>query len=205
MPAKSSLLMVLMVVLAGCQGSVPTVPSPLSTPLAPSQLTATSVERPSRAKFVFSAYDVTFAPPGTLSTFGGRCSVPSAFVVFATVSGEMTHAGRFEGTASHCNQPSSTPGIAATYTDGTFSAVTANRDVLTGSYSSGTVRPGAGGLLLFDDAFTVTGGTGRFESATGGGTEHGELLGDVADVLSGAPVSFEQSGSITYAPGRGGQ
>jgi hypothetical protein len=191
----------------GCQQSSPAVQRQSAAPLAPSPtLDAQSVERPYRASLTFTVYDVTFAPPGTLSTFDGRCSVPSALIMFANIAGVMAHAGRFEGTASHCNQPAVSPGAPSTYRDGLFTATVANGDILYGTYGPGTVRPdpGAPGRLLFDDVFAASGGTGRFHGASGAGTSHGEVTGDVPDVIAGRPVQFEQIGTITYAPGRGG-
>ena len=206
--SKSLALILLALSVAGCEQTSSSLDAARIGPTAPSSpLSTMSVERPHHATFEFRVYDVTFAPPGTLSTFEGRCSVPSAFVVFATIAGQATHVGRFEGTVSHCNQPGGAPGVIATYRDGLVSLVGANGDAVSGTYGLGSIRPDPDvpGRLLFDDSFTFSGGTGRFEGTTGGGTDHGELTGDVSAVLAGNPVRFEQAGTITYAPGRGGQ
>lgn len=206
--SKSLALLVLALLVAGCERRSSSLDATRIGPTAPaSSVSAMSIERPHHAMFEFRVYDVTFAPPGTLSTFDGRCSVPSAFVVFATIAGQATHLGRFEGTASHCNQPGAAPGVIATYRDGLVSLVGANGEALSATYGLGTIRPDPDvpGRLLFEDSFTLTGGTGRFEGASGGGTDRGALDGDVSAVLAGAPVRFEQAGTITYAPGRGGQ
>lgn len=187
--------------LTACQQSGSFSRSNLAAPLAPSTVATQSVERPYRAHLVWTVEGIEWAgaPPAT-STFGGRCSVPSHFVVTATVIGEMTHSGRFEGTASHCEQLGLTPGAAATYGDGAFSVRTANGDMLEGRYDNGTVDEQTGAL---HDTFTILGGTGRFEGATGGGEERGQLPVSNVEVMPGTTVPIEQTGTITYAPGRG--
>lgn len=158
-------------------------------------------ERPFGAKLVWTTYAfVTVAQSGD-PLFGGRCSVPSRYVEFGNLSGEITHAGRSEGTASHCVQ--GTPQTAITISDGTLTFSTANGDVLTENYGDGTVSL-ANGLFVLESRFSVTGGTGRFASASGAGTTHGEATATPGEVLRGAPIQFVQTGVITYAAGRGG-
>jgi hypothetical protein len=187
--------------LAACQQSGSFNPSDLAAPLAPSTVATQSLERPYRAHLVWTVERIEWAgaPPAT-STFGGRCSVPSHFVIMATVIGQMTHGGRFEGTASHCEQLGLAPGVTTTYTDGTFSVRIASGDMLEGRYDNGTVDEQTGVLR---DTFTFTGGTGRFEGATGGGEERGQLPVSNVEIMPGTAVPIEQAGTITYAPGRG--
>ena len=187
--------------LAACQQSGSFSGSELAVPLAPSSVASKSVERPYRAHLVWTVESMQWAgaPPAT-STFDGRCSVPSHFVITATVVGQMTHGGRFEGTASHCEQLGLAPGVTTTYTDGTFSVRIASGDTLEGRYDNGTVDEQTGVLR---DTFTLTGGTGRFEGATGGGEERGQLPVSNVEVVPGTAVPIEQTGTITYAPGRG--
>ena len=186
--------------LAACQQSGSLDRSDLAAPLAPSSVAAQTVERPYRSHGIWTVESIEWAgvPPAT-STFGGRCSVPSHFVITATVTGEMTHGGRFEGHASHCAQLGLAPGVVSRYTDGRTSVRTANGDVLDGRYDNGTTDPQTGAL---HDTFTITGGTGRFEGATGGGEEWGQLPGPQAEVRPGTAATIEQHGTITYAPGR---
>jgi hypothetical protein len=187
--------------LAACQQSGSFNRSDPAAPLAPSTVATQSIERPYRAHLVWTVESIEWAgvPPAT-SAFGGRCSVPSHFVVTARVIGQMTHGGRFEGTASHCEQLGLAPGVTTTYTDGTFSVTIASGDTLEGRYDNGTVNEQTGVLR---DTFTLTGGTGRFEGATGGGEERGQLPVSNVEVMPGTAVPIEQVGTITYAPGRG--
>jgi hypothetical protein len=158
------------------------------TPLAPSSLATQAEERPMLANFVWTATGIQGAG-GALSTFNGRCSVPSLFVVSGAFEGEGTHLGRFHGVSSHCAQ-------GPTYGDGIVSITAANGDRLDGTYSGGT---SVGGAL--HDTVAFTGGTGRFDGATGGGDENGVASGNP---LTGAPIAFTLDGTIVYAAGRGG-
>jgi hypothetical protein len=161
-----------------------------------------SVERPYGAQLVWTTYAFVTAAQSGDPRFGGRCSVPSRYVEFGNLRGEITHAGRSQGTGSHCVQ--GTPQTGITFTDGTLSFVTANGDVLAGTYGGGTLSA-VDGRLVLESSFTLTGGTGRFEGASGAGTQRGETTATPPQVLAGAPIYFEQTGTITYAPGRGGQ
>ncbi len=173
--------------LAACQqtsGGVNTV-----SPVAPTSLGVAAPERPMQATFVWTAIGVQSAG-GTLSTFNERCSVPSLFVVSGAFEGEGTHLGRFHGVSSHGGQ-------GPTYGDGIVSITAANGDRLDGTYGGGTA---VGGVL--HDTVVFTGGTGRFEGATGGGDENGVAAGNP---LAGAPIAFTLDATIAYAAGRGGQ
>jgi hypothetical protein len=189
--------------LAACQQTGSPTLSDRAGLLAPAPVAATSVERPYRAKLLWTVERIEWAgvpfTPAT-SVFGGRCSVPSHFLITATLVGESTHGGRFDGAASHCEQLGLAPESATTYTDGRFLVRTANGDTLDGRYDNGTVDPQTGAL---HDTFVFTGGTGRFDGATGGGEDHGQLPVSNFEVMPGTAVPFEQNGTITYAPGRG--
>jgi hypothetical protein len=113
--------------------------------------------------------------------------VPSLFVVSGAFEGEGTHLGRFHGVSSHCAQ-------GPTYGDGMVSITSANGDRLDGTYHGGTSVAGA-----LHDTVVFTGGTGRFDGATGGGDENGVASGNP---LAGAPIAFTLTGTIVYAAGR---
>ena len=161
-----------------------------------------SVERPYGAKLVWSTYLFVTAVQSGDPLFGGRCSIRSRYVEFGNLSGELTHAGRSVGTGSHCVQ--GTPQTGITFSDGSLTFTTANGDVLTFSYGGGTVSL-ENGLFVLESQFSVTGGTGRFEGASGAGTQRGEANATPPEVLRGAPIQLDQTGTITYAPGRGPQ
>jgi hypothetical protein len=181
----------------------------VQNPVAPSVLAASSHGRPWKADFQFKATGVQWAgQPGVdRSTFGGRCSVPSDYVITVDFKGEATHAGHFTGGGSHCSQVAWTPNGpgGVTYSDGRGTLVAADGsqiDLRWGNGISGVDT--ATGELWFKDQFTFVGGTDRFEGATGGGEEGGTLK-DFPAVLAGAPVPMWMKGTITYGPGKGGQ
>lgn len=214
MSSRALLAVLLILLLAGCERSA-TSTSNLGGPSAPSPLAGNeqSVERPYSAHFVFNIDHVEipegcspspgFFCPTILSTFGGACSVPSHFMEFLKGTGEMTHGGRVDATSHHCTQVSPTHQI--TFRDGAMTVVTANGDKVTFSYGSGALTV-VGDTTLIDSPFVITGGTGRFEGAGGAGTLHGEAPGAMpADLIGGRPFEVTTAGTITYAPGRGGQ
>jgi hypothetical protein len=124
-------------------------------------------------------------------------------VEFGEGTGEMTHGGRVELTWNHCTRVSATREI--TFRDGTMTAVTANTDEVTFSYGIGALSV-VDDATLIDSPFIVTGGTGRFDGASGGGTMHGEAPGaKPVDLLGGTPFATTLTGAVTYAPGRGGR
>ena len=104
-----------------------------------------------------------FEPPESFGTsdFGGRCSVPSHFVLRLALIGEATHLGRFTGTVEHCTQIDLSTGAAAT-SDGRISLRAANGDELLGTYFGVPTPAGV------EEHVTFTSGTGRFSNAAGG-------------------------------------
>jgi hypothetical protein len=185
--ARVTILIVGSLFFAACQQTTGGVNA--ITPLAPSSFATQAPERPLQATFVWAAIDVQ-AAGGAPSLFNGRCTVPSLFVVSGTFEGEGTHLGHFHGESSHCGQ-------GPTYSDGFVSITAANGDRLDGTYGGGTAVAGA-----LHDTVVFTGGTGRFDGATGGGEENGVASGNP---LTGAPIDFTLDGTIAYAAGRGGQ
>jgi hypothetical protein len=177
--------------------------------VAPSAAAAASQARPWKAKFLFKATGVQWAgQPGVdRSDFGGRCSVPSDYVITATFDGESTHTGRLAGGGSHCSQVAWTPNGpgGVTYSDGRGTIVAANGSVLNVRWGNGVSGfDAAKGELWFKDQFTFAGGTGLFAGATGSGEEGGAFK-DFQAVLAGEAVPMWMEGTITYGPGKGGQ
>lgn len=140
--------------------------------------------------------------PGVTSTFDGRCTVPSDYVITAALIGEGTHLGRFTGQMEHCTQLVWTPQgpAGATYSDGRFTLAAANDDTITGMYTNRESGTDASGLLWFLDDSTITGGTGRFAGATGHG-EQGGAFNDFFAMLAGAPIKMWMEGTIAYSAG----
>ncbi len=163
--------------------------------------------KPFKANAEFRLTNIVWASPGgpvpgVTSTFDGRCSVPSDYVITFGMVGEATHIGLFTGEAQHCSQLIWTPQGpgGATYGDGRFTFVAANGDTITGTYTDGESGAFDNGLLWFRDNWTVTGGTGRFAGATGHG-EEGGTFADFFALLAGAPVKMWMEGTIAYSAG----
>ena len=110
------------------------------------------------------------APPWLLNTQAGE--------------GEATHLGRFQVTFTFCIDATDllddgmlTEGESVPYTDGVGTITAANGDILYLAIS-GVIHPSADPDydFEFEDAFTVEGGTGRFDGAAGGGTALGKVV-----------------------------
>jgi len=84
-------------------------------------------------------------------------------------TGPSTHLGRLTVDQSNCAAPL---GTTFAITDGEFTLTAANGDRIVGTYS-GELVPLAPPLFSIDGPFTITGGTGRFTGATGGGDVSG--------------------------------
>lgn len=160
---------------------------------------AAAVERPFGAKLVWNTDSIRVVAPLGDPLFGGRCSVPSKFIEFGHFRGEIMHAGLSEGTGSQCVQ--GTPKTGLSVTDAIDVFTTANGDKLTLAWAA-PISLG-NGLFVIDGPFTVTGGTGRFEEASGEGTLHVQASATPQEVLAGAPVQVDLTGTINYGPGRG--
>jgi hypothetical protein len=125
----------------------------------------------------------TFSGPGIAADIpGDRCPV---LTIQITGGGTSTHLGKFTTVQSHCAAP---PSLA--FTNGEFTLTAANGDQLFGTYE-GDFLPLEPPLAAIDGAFTVTGGTGRFEGATGGGDASGvqNLATGVATVALDGTIS----------------
>jgi hypothetical protein len=111
-----------------------------------------------------------FGPP-TLgrSTFDGRCTVPSDFVVRFSLSGRATHHGRFTASVEHCTQLDFQTGL-STITDGSITYRAANGDVLRSRHQGASENPAVGTGSVSHHEYV--GGTGRFAGASGEATSH---------------------------------
>lgn len=138
-----------------------------------------------------------FAPgfPVEGSTFDGRCSVPSSWIIEFTGTGQITHLGAVSITFEHCTQADLAAGTFA-YTDGVFSYTAANGDQLHGSYGSGTAGMLSADVVWWQDSFVIQGGTGRFAGASGGGTDRG-----TTESASGY-TEYELEGVLVYDPSK---
>jgi hypothetical protein len=129
--------------------------------------------------------------------------VPSDYIITATFEGNATHAGRVNGSTSHCSQLIWGAGgavMGATYSDGHGVMTGANGSTIILEYGNGTTGfDPATGQLWFHDTWAFTGGTGLFAGATGSGEEGGRFASFQA-ILGGAPVAMWMEGTITYSP-----
>jgi hypothetical protein len=139
-------------------------------------------------------HTASFIPAGPnvgidTSTFDGRCSVPSTWVIGFAGTGTVSHLGpmTYEGTQCTQYHPATGQG---TYSDGDFTLIADNGDSLTfthfGSFQI------INNVSHITGTAVITGGTGRFVGATGTMTESGtqDLTTDV--------LSVNYSGAITY-------
>lgn len=122
---------------------------------------------------------------------------PSADCPFLDVNvggtGNATHMGQVTVSRNHCFSPAHDPA----FYDGTWEVIAANGDKIWGTYE------GNGVPIAFDDQgnpillqitapFTIDGGTGRFQGASGSGITRGTL-----DMRTHAG-DFVSEGNITY-------
>ncbi len=168
-------------------------------PTTPSSVDTKSVERPWKARFLWTATSADFNP----AHISARCSVPSTYVVYAEFAGEETHVGHVTGTASHCEQVLA-PGN-ATYSDGVWEMTTANGETIKGRYMNGTaIKDPQTGETILHDTWVFDSGTGMFAGISGSGEEGGSFMPPPGGSLLRFPIPMDQTGTITYAPGRGG-
>lgn len=208
MSSKLAVVALVLVLVGAC--AQPGVQSSLlQGATAPSSVASASAERPWKAKLSWKVTRLEWpegAAPftGVTSVFGGRCSEPSDYVIYARFEGEATHVGHFTGEGAHCSQLHLTPmgPGAVTYSDGRGTLTSANGSTLSLRWGNGTSGTDAAtGETWFKDHFTFAGGTGLFNGATGGGEEGGHFT-DFTAVISGTPAPMWMEGKITYGPGK---
>jgi hypothetical protein len=179
--------------LAGCEAGTATGLADASAP-AMAHVTTDGARGPNAVPFHFRSSATLldqelapdFRPPESFGTsdFGGRCSVPSHFLLRLALIGEATHLGRFTGTVEHCTQIDLSTGASST-SDGRISLRAANGDELLGIYSG---VPAPAGV---EEHVTFTGGTGRFSNAAG------EAVGVAVCDQSAGTCVFDVDGVIT--------
>ncbi|MGE5358909.1 MAG: hypothetical protein ACM3NQ_07795 [Bacteroidales bacterium] len=207
MLSRIAIVVASVALLVGCQRAG-AQSGALLNPSAPSTTNAASPDRPWKASLNWTVTRLEWPdgqPPfsGTTSTFNGRCSQPSDYVIYASFAGEATHGGRFTGDGSHCSQLHLTPQgpTNITYSDGRGTLTSANGSTVSLRWGNGTSGTDpATGETWFRDQFTFAGGTGLFTGATGGGEEGGRFK-DFAALLGGTPAPMTMEGTISYGPG----
>lgn len=133
-------------------------------------------------------------------TFTG--AMPCFAIGLISGSGEGSHVGELKARSRDCINPSGVfdPNgpTAYRFTSGTgldgLVFVAANGDQLFATYA-GTLQPQPGGPHAVKGHFVITGGTGRFAGATGGGTLQGTE--DISRVVIGEG-EISLSGRIRY-------
>jgi len=123
-----------------------------------------SVERPIKENLSGYVIGMALSPsfPGG-DTFDGRCSEPSQWVSTSAGSGVMSHLGSVAWTLEHCYQL-----FDETFGDAELVITAANGDQLFGTFD-GIMT----GETTFAETMIITGGTGRFVSASGSIAETG--------------------------------
>ena len=138
--------------------------------------------------------------PVVRDTFAGRCSIPSDWVTTIDLRGTAAHLGRVSVVASHCTQfdifTTPNPGV---FQDGEMTVTAANGDELWIEYAGHFLftpgdTPEVGVSDISFTTLTVTGGTGRFEGATG------SLSGHAIDNFPAGPHTAAFAGWIVYDP-----
>jgi hypothetical protein len=125
----------------------------------------------------------------------GRCKDPNdplddRSTMSLSGAGHALHLGRIKVEQSHCIDLTGPDPLA--FTDGLFTLTAADGDTVTGTYGGRlqpTVTPN---LFYIDGTFLITGGTGRFAGASGGGAATG-----MTDLLTS---EIELAGHFSFAP-----
>ena len=137
---------------------------------------AAAAETPFKADFSVQASFVPLSPGVLAGSTSG--------------AGKAAHLGRMTVSSTEVLDFTAVPG-AVTVRDGRMVLVAASGDEVFGTYATIGPLPDANGYLPLSGTFVVTGGTGRFSDATGGGTIEG-----VASVVTGI-ASLSYRGTIT--------
>ena len=118
------------------------------------------------------------------------CPVPPNFASTILGTGVGTHLGRFTATMHDCFTPAG-PGVFV-FQSGVFTLTAADGSEVHGTYSGQlTATPTTSHDAVFDlhGTYTITGGTKRFQDATGSGVMEGKdniLTGEVTVTLTGS-------------------
>ena len=188
-----SVTAVLLFALASCD--MPTAPDPgVLSPDAASLARRANVTVPFEAKAYTTLVSLVPDP---------ACGAPPWFLNTQAGEGEGTHLGRFTVTFTFCVDATDllddgmlTAGESAPYVNGVGTIVAANGDMLYMSIA-GAVLPSdhPDYDFEFQDPFTFTGGTGRFENAGGSG------MTDSFVVQAEGRTDHSWSGWLVMVPG----
>lgn len=122
-----------------------------------------------------------------MATHRGTAELRFWFVPISLVgAGQATHLGLFTETQSHCVNLATLD-----FSQGQFTFTGANGDTVSGTYSGHLVPAGPTTVTIYG-VFVLTGGTGRFTGATGGGLATGTL-----DLVSGESNDLLLKGTIS--------
>ena len=137
---------------------------------------------------VIAADQVPFVAQFTSSVPSGTspgCDAGMIPVALAGI-GQATHMGRFTESQTHCVNPTT-----FAFSAGRFLFTGANGDSVSGTYSGQLVVTTPTTAAIYG-VFVITGGTGRFAGATGGGNATGTLdfvTGEANDLLLKGTIS----------------
>lgn len=132
-----------------------------------------------------AAGEVSFGNPGVCTT--------QPVQTLANVTGQLTHLGNSAITTAHC---ASSNGMLALDGHATFTA--ANGDQIFATYTGHVIAPPAP-LIIEEGELIITGGTGRFEHASGR-VPFTVYVNPVSPPTNDArwPIQFVFAGTITY-------
>ena len=148
-----------------------------------------------------NAFDAQLALTETIAFTGAP---PCFGIGTVQAAGKASFLGKVTATSSDCINPQGTFDPGSTANSFSFSSTgsgpaglvfTATSGELLFATYSGTLTPQPSGPHRIDGQFTITGGTGRYLGATGGGTLSG--YEDISQVVSGRGV-VQMVGTIVY-------
>jgi hypothetical protein len=142
----------------------------------PAATAATPV--PFRAELMLDGSFVPTADPGVCASTG-------------LGTGRATHLGKVTASTAELVKFTASSG-SVTIRGGEMVMVAANGDELYWHYSGAGPLPDANGVVSFEGTFTITGGTGRYLDATGGGTFQGQGSAATGD------ATVHDRGTVTY-------
>ena len=172
---RSFLLLAAAVVLVACADAAPTAPQ-----LANTQVPITT----------------SYRAQGTIGTTP-RCDALGLLYVSLQGEGIESHVGRYTIQNSHCLNP-----VTGEFTAGLFHKVAANRDELFGTYvgtSSVIQAPAPIGVFAIRGQLAFTGGSGRFDDATGSQEMVGTQTSDFSQPGVPTTVELSMTGTISTA------